>query len=84
VDYVKEVRKKEDGTYIVRLEEGEVAAPIIIEHLRQRGYHVMKLSISKPTLDEVFLTYTGRAMRDSEESEEAVMSRRIMLRRARR
>lgn len=84
LDYVKEVRKKDDGTYIVRLEEGEVAAPLVIEHLRQRGYHIIKLSISKPTLDEVFLTYTGRAMRDSEESGEVIMSRRITLRRARR
>lgn len=84
MEYVKEVKKRDDRSYIVRLEEGDLAAPILIEHLRQRGYHVLKLSISKPTLDEVFLTYTGRTMRDSEENREAIMSRRIILRRARR
>ena len=84
IDYVKEVRRRNDGSYMVRLENGEIAAPIIIDHLRQKGYHVIKLSISKPTLDEVFLTYTGRAMRDSEEARETVISQRITLRRARR
>lgn len=82
--YVEEVRRRNDGSYIIRLGDGETSAPIIIENLRQNGYHVIKLSISKPTLDEVFLTYTGRALRDSEESKEAVMAQRITLRRARR
>ncbi len=84
IEYVKEVKKRSDRSYIVRLENGEIVAPLIIDNLSKKGYHVVKLSISKPTLDEVFLTYTGRAMRDSEEARETIMSQRITLRRARR
>lgn len=81
---VKAVNRRDDGSYIVKLEDGETVAPMIIENLRKSGYHVTRLSIRKPTLDEVFLTYTGRALRDSEEGREAILSHRITLRRARR
>jgi len=35
-------------------------------------------------LNDVYLEYTGRAMRDTEESRESLITRRITLRRARR
>jgi len=60
-----------------------VTAPLIIEALRKKGYTVTKLSLTEPTLNEVYLEYTGRAMRDAEESKEAFISQRITLRRAR-
>jgi ABC-2 type transport system ATP-binding protein len=44
---------------------------------------VTKLSLTEPTLNEVYLEYTGKAMRDTEESKEAFISQRITLRRAR-
>ncbi|RLI10916.1 ABC transporter ATP-binding protein [Candidatus Bathyarchaeota archaeon] len=83
VENVKEV-KKEDGAYRVKAEYGEVTAPLIIEALRKKGYTVTKLSMSEPTLNDVYLEYTGRAMRDTEESRESLITRRITLRRARR
>jgi len=83
VENVKEV-KKEDGAYRVKAEYGEVTAPFIIEALRKKGYTVTKLSMSEPTLNDVYLEYTGRAMRDTEESRESLITRRITLRRARR
>ncbi|MEM3608138.1 MAG: ATP-binding cassette domain-containing protein [Candidatus Bathyarchaeia archaeon] len=82
VEHVKEVRS-EDGAYRVKAEAGEVAAPLIIEALRRKGYTVTKLSLTEPTLNEVYLEYTGRAIRDAEESRESLMARRITLRRAR-
>ena len=83
VENVKEV-KKEDGAYRVKAEYSEVTAPFIIEALRKKGYTVTKLSMSEPTLNDVYLEYTGRAMRDTEESRESLITRRITLRRARR
>jgi ABC-2 type transport system ATP-binding protein len=83
VEHVKEVRKR-DGTYSIKAEFGEVTTPFVIEALRKKGYTVTKLSLTEPTLNEVYLEYTGRSMRDAEESREAVASRRIALGRARR
>jgi ABC-2 type transport system ATP-binding protein len=82
VEHVKEV-KNENGSYRIKAESGEVTAPLIIEALRKKGYTVTKLSLTEPTLNEVYLEYTGRAMRDTEESKEAFRAQRITLRRAR-
>jgi ABC-2 type transport system ATP-binding protein len=82
VDNVKDV-KKEDGSYRIKAEVGEVTAPFIIEALRKKGYTVTKLSLTEPTLNEVYLEYTGRSLRDAEESREAFAAQRMTMRRAR-
>jgi ABC-2 type transport system ATP-binding protein len=83
IEHVKEVRK-EDGTYRIKAEFGEVTTPFIIEALRRKGYTVTKLTLTEPTLNEVYLEYTGRSLRDAEESREAVFAQRMTVRRARR
>jgi ABC-2 type transport system ATP-binding protein len=82
VEHVKEVRK-EGGAYRIKAEIGEVTTPFIIEALRKKGYTVTKLSLSEPTLNEVYLEYTGRSMRDVEESREAFAAQRMTMGRAR-
>ncbi|MEM3731769.1 MAG: ATP-binding cassette domain-containing protein [Candidatus Bathyarchaeia archaeon] len=83
VENVKDV-KNEGGSYWIKAEHGEVTAPLIIEVLRKRGYTVTKLSLTEPTLNEVYLEYTGKSMRDTEESVEAFRTQRLTLWRARR
>ncbi|MBS7633565.1 ATP-binding cassette domain-containing protein [Candidatus Bathyarchaeota archaeon] len=80
--HVKDV-KKENGAYRIKAEFGEITAPSIIEVLRQKGYTVTRLSLTEPTLNEVYLEYTGKSLRDSEESRENVMIQRMTMRRAR-
>jgi len=81
-DRVKEV-KKQDSTYRVKVENGEETAPQILNLLIEKGYKITKLSLTKPTLDEVYLEYTGRSMREEEASSASVVSKRITMRRAR-
>jgi ABC-2 type transport system ATP-binding protein len=83
IEHVKEV-KKENGSYIIKSANGEVTAPLIIEALRNNGHVVTKLSLTKPTLNEVYLQYTGKSMRDAEESQESNFQRRAAMARARR
>jgi len=82
VPRVKKV-KKQDDTYRVKLEDGEETAPSIIEAIRAGGHKVTRLSLTKPTLDEVYLEYTGRSMREEEEGKESFVGQRIAMRRAR-
>ena len=82
VPRVKEV-KKQDGTYRIKLEDGEETAPTIIDAVRVAGHNVTRLSLTKPTLDEVYLEYTGRSLREEEESKEAMFRQRVTMRRAR-
>ncbi len=81
-EHVKEV-KRENGSYLIKSENGEVTAPLIIEALRAKGYVVTKLSLTKPTLNEVYLHYTGKSMRDTaEDSGDSTVARRMMMRRS--
>ena len=82
IEHVVDV-KKENDAYLIKAENGEVTAPLIIEALRREGLVVTRLSLTKPTLNEVYLQYTGKSMRDIEESREAVMAQRMTFRRAR-
>jgi len=54
IPHVKDV-KKENGSYTVKSEVGEVTAPLIIEALRKANHVVTRLSLTKPTLNEVYL-----------------------------
>jgi ABC-2 type transport system ATP-binding protein len=82
IGHVKEV-KKENGSYTIRSENGEITAPLIIEALRNEGYVVTKLSLTKPTLNEVYLHYTGKSMRDvADDSRESTFPQRAMMRRS--
>jgi ABC-2 type transport system ATP-binding protein len=81
VEHVKTVTK-ENGSYTIKSSNGELTAPLIIEALRKNGHVVTKLSLTKPSLNEVYLQYTGRSMRDAEESREGVMAQRMTMRRA--
>jgi ABC-2 type transport system ATP-binding protein len=82
VKHVKDI-KKEDGSYRIKTELGRVTTPIIIEVLRKKGYTVTRLSMTEPTLNDVYLEYTGKSMRDEEGSKEAFMAQRMIMRRAR-
>ena len=83
IEHVKDV-KKENGSYIVKTANGEATAPLIIEALRANGHVVTKLSLAKPTLNDVYMEFTGKSMRDAEESRDNVFRQRIAMRRARR
>ncbi|MEM2971652.1 MAG: ATP-binding cassette domain-containing protein [Candidatus Bathyarchaeia archaeon] len=82
IDNVEEVKKQND-TYFIKARDGEFTAPLIIEALRSEGHVVKRLSLTKPTLNEVYLDYTGKSMRDTEESVENFRAQRMALRRAR-
>ena len=82
IQHVKEV-KKENGTYRIKSENGEVTAPLIIEALRKAGHVVTRLSLTKPTLNEVYLQYTGKSMRDAEDSGESLHVKRMLMARRR-
>jgi ABC-2 type transport system ATP-binding protein len=75
VDHVVDV-KRENDVYFIKAENGEVTAPMVIEALRREGHVVTKISLSKPTLNDVYLRFTGKSMRDVEESKKPSLLRR--------
>lgn len=82
IEHVRDV-KKQDSTYRVKAELGEEVAPAIIDLIRTKGFHVTKISLTKPTMDEVYLEYTGRSLREEQASSEEMLTRRRTMGRAR-
>ena len=79
---VKEVRKT-NNDYRVKAEMGDETAPEIMDAIRARGYHVSRILVTKPTMDQVFLEYTGKTLRDEEADRAEIMAQRRTVRRAR-
>jgi ABC-2 type transport system ATP-binding protein len=46
------------------VEHGEEALPVLLRVLDGAGITMSAISLSRPTLDDVFLTLTGRSLRD--------------------
>lgn len=82
IKLVKDV-KKNDGVYRIKAEQGEEATPEIMDLIRSRGLHVMRISLTKPTLDEAYLEYTGRNLREEETNRLQMFKQRVTMRRAR-
>ncbi len=60
--------RKEDGSYRIKAPNGEQVTPNVLKALWGQGVTVTSVSLSHPTLDQAFLEYTGRSMRDAEQS----------------
>ncbi len=60
--------KPSDGELAVYVNDGGAAVPGIMQVLGNQGMEVKTISISRPSLDDVFLKYTGRTIRAQEGS----------------
>jgi ABC-2 type transport system ATP-binding protein len=81
VPAAKEVQRQ-DGTYRIKVENGEETAPSIIDAVRAEGHKVARLSLAKPTLDEVYIEFTGKSLREEEGSKVTAIRQRETLQKA--
>jgi len=63
--YVREVHPADGGLQLY-VEEGEETLPVILKLMDEAGLPVSKVSMARPTLDDVFLRQTGRSLREAE------------------
>ncbi|RSN47878.1 ABC transporter [Amycolatopsis sp. WAC 04197] len=56
-----------DGAVRFRVPRGDTAMPELLRALDARGIAMTSMQVHRPTLDDVFLTLTGRSLRDAEE-----------------
>ena len=75
-DWVKE-KKVFDGKMIVTVSSGESAIPKILEIAGRGGILVNSVNLKKPTLEDVFIHYTGRAIREEEASKKDMLRQQI-------
>jgi ABC-2 type transport system ATP-binding protein len=62
-DVVREITSS-DGALRLTVERGEQALPFLLRVLDAADITLESINVSRPTLDDVFLTLTGRSLRD--------------------
>ncbi|RZS40824.1 ABC-2 type transport system ATP-binding protein [Herbihabitans rhizosphaerae] len=60
-----------DTTVRFRVPRGDTAMPELLRALDSEGITMTAMQVHRPTLDDVFLTLTGRTLRDAERKEPA-------------
>ncbi len=76
--------KKAGQEYRIKSEVGEESSIKVIDLVRSKGLHVTKISLTKPSLDEAYLEFTGRSLREEEAGKMDAFKQRVTLMRARR
>jgi ABC-2 type transport system ATP-binding protein len=64
LEMVKEIREKSRGLVAMLEGDGTKILPMIIETLSTGGIKVSVVNLKKPSMDDVFVHYTGRELRD--------------------
>ena len=56
-----------DGDHLVlTVDRGDVAVPVLLRALDAADLPLLSVSVNRPTLDDAFLTLTGRSLRDDD------------------
>jgi|HubBroStandDraft_1064217.scaffolds.fasta_scaffold23721_4 ABC-2 type transport system ATP-binding protein len=67
----------QEGDYRAKCKNGETIVPLLVETASRSGVTVTGISLKRPSLDEVFLEYTGREFREEEGPNATDMAVRI-------
>jgi ABC-2 type transport system ATP-binding protein len=57
---------RRDGSYRLKSDRGEAITPTVVETCFRNGVTLASVSLKRPSLDEVFLEFTGRQYREDE------------------
>jgi ABC-2 type transport system ATP-binding protein len=69
--------KKEGSEYRVKVIKGDTAMPAVLKAIIEVGGTVSSVSLQRPNMDQVFLEYTGRSLRDAEQAENTSRGERM-------
>jgi ABC-2 type transport system ATP-binding protein len=62
--HVSDVSDKGKGILITTNDDGTKVLPLLIEEIRGSGISVITVNLKKPSMDDVFVHFTGRELRD--------------------
>jgi len=76
LDWVKKL-KRENNTFHLQVEKGEEKIPLLIQiDQKEAGFEIKSVNLRKPTLEDVFLHFTGRTIRETEASQKEKLKER--------
>lgn len=59
---------------VISVEDGPKMVPKLIEEIRNNGIEIKSINLKKPSLDDVFIQYTGRHLREENEKKKIRLS----------
>nr|CBH38977.1 ABC-2 type transporter, ATP-binding protein [uncultured archaeon] len=63
LDFVTDVQEH-NGFVTLKMERADLRIPTIMEHARESGLEIKSVNMRKPSLEDVFLHFTGRMIRE--------------------
>ena len=63
LDFVTDVQAH-NGFVTLKMERADLRIPILMEHARESGLEIKSVNMRKPSLEDVFLHFTGRRIRE--------------------
>ena len=76
---IKDVKSSSKGLVISLKTEATQFMPKLIEKIKNEEIEAININIKKPTLDDVFIHYTGRGLRDESKEQSPMMSMMKMM-----
>ena len=61
---IRDIKPKTRGFLLMVTEDGTRLLPNVIDTLRKAGIEITTINLKKPTMDDVFVFYTGKDLRD--------------------
>jgi len=77
LESVEGIKEKSKGIIIMVNADGTYLLPEIMDRLRSGGIRIKAVNLKKPSMDDVFVHYTGRELRDSGAEKGAVVVPRV-------
>lgn len=72
---VKTINQKLKGILVMITEDGTKTLPVLMDVIRNAGITISTVNIKKPSMDDVFVYYTGKEIRDETAGKPSTISR---------
>jgi len=73
---VRDIKPKTKGFVLMVNEDGTKVLPVVIDTLRTAGIDSLTINLKKPSMDDVFVFYTGKEIRDEPTGKTAFLTMR--------
>ncbi|MCX6697706.1 MAG: ATP-binding cassette domain-containing protein [Methanoregula sp.] len=73
---VKDIKEKTKGILVMVNDDGTKVLPVMMDILREAGITISTVNLKKPSMDDVFIYYTGKEIRDEPVGKSSIISLR--------
>jgi ABC-2 type transport system ATP-binding protein len=76
LSFVKNIERKSKGILVMINDDGTKVLPVIMDKLRNADITISTVNLKKPSMDDVFIHYTGKEIRDEPVGKASMLSLR--------